>query len=182
MRARASAPTPTALRGPILFPATSKRSLTRRSSRAISAEAAATALRAGSGSSPAAVRSSRSLIDASGLRTSWATPAATRPSAASRSFCASSRASRSVASRELSRSRDMARMPSAMPASSAARGVGTGVVRSLPSAVSVALSAAALRRKASVAHTAVNTSSAVASASPMVMMRQVDSACSGTTR
>ena len=76
----------------------------------------------------------------------------------------------------------MARMPSAMPASSPARGVGTGVVRSLPSAVSVALSAAALRRKPSVAHTAVKTSSAVAMASAMVMTRQVASAASGTTR
>ena len=72
-------------------PTTMRRSATRPSRRAISAEACAMApVTAGGsgGASPAgdAARSRRSLIDASGLRTSWATPATTRPSAARRSL------------------------------------------------------------------------------------------------
>ena len=93
----------------------------------------------GSAAPRAAARSSRSLIDASGLRTSCATPATTRPSAASRSFCASSRASRSWSGAPRPAAAPALAIPSAMSSSSRTRERGTGAVRSLPSAASAAL-------------------------------------------
>ena len=101
---------------------------------------------------PTAARSRRSLIDASGLRTSCATPATTRPSAASRSFCASSR----PAAPRLARLRQLARR-----AADAVGDVGelaharrgTGAVRSSPSAASGRVQPPAPRAERDIAQT-----------------------------
>ena len=121
---------------------------------------------------------------ARGLRTSWATPAATRPSEARRLPSASSRLSRSCSRCARPSSAASSATPSATSASSRISGRGTGASRSRCSVASADRSVLAPRRIDSARWPDVATSARPASPIPIARTRQAadhGGACTGIT-
>ena len=135
----------------------------------------------GSATPPPAARSSRSLIDASGLRTSCATPATTRPSAASRSCRARSRPIRSWIRRASSSRRASAPIPTAMSSSSRISERGTGADRSSRQRGQRALQPGGRALTVTSEYDALATSSSAEKASATTSRRQLCSVGDGRT-